>query len=123
MKSIVLIILAIIVLVFTWLSVVKPAKGHFFAGSWAMSGHKDAVTRLNEQESVDDQAISQKIRQAILDDKELSLNADRIQITTFNGHVTLKGVVKDQQEKSNIERKALAVEHVQQVNNQLTIGS
>ncbi len=123
MKPTVLIVLAAIVLVFAWLSVVKPAKGHFFgANSWAMGGHKDAATQLNEQESVDDRAISQKIRQAIVDDKDLSLNADNIKITTFNGYVTLKGTVKDQQEKNSIEHKALAVEHVRHVNNQLTIG-
>ena len=53
-----------------------------------------------------DRAITQKIRKAIVDDSSLSTYAHNIKIITQDGKVTLRGPVRSEDEKSNVEAKA-----------------
>lgn len=78
-----------------------------------------ALTSGNQSESEADRTITQKIRQAIMDDNSLSNNAKNIKIMTINGVVTLRGPVENNREKTEIGKKARAVTGVKNVENQL----
>jgi hyperosmotically inducible periplasmic protein len=56
-----------------------------------------------------DRDITKKIRMAVHNDKSLSTYAHNVKIITQDGRVTLKGPVRSDDEKSNIENKATAV--------------
>jgi hyperosmotically inducible protein len=69
-----------------------------------------------------DRAITQKIRKAIHEDKTLSTYAHNIKIIAQDGKVTLRGPVRSQEEKTNIEAKAVAVAGPDNVTDQLEIA-
>jgi osmotically-inducible protein OsmY len=77
------------------------------------------VTTQSESEA--DVRITAAIRKAIVDDNSLSVNAHNVKVTTSGGSVTLRGPVKSEQEKANIEAKAKQVAGVLKVNNLLEI--
>lgn len=79
------------------------------------------VTPPNQTESEADRAITQKIRQAIMADDSLSINAKNIKIVTMNGVVTLRGPVASLQEKDLITKKVTAIQGVVRVDNQLEV--
>src|SRR4029077_513424 len=56
-----------------------------------------------------DRAITQKIRKAIHEDNNLSTYAHNIKIITQDGKVTLRGPVRSEEEKTNLQAKAVAV--------------
>jgi hyperosmotically inducible periplasmic protein len=80
-----------------------------------------ALTSGNQSESEGDRTITQKIRQAIVDDDSLSTNAKNVKIITVNGVVTLRGPVNNDRERNEIANKARAVSGVKNVDNQLEI--
>ena len=55
-------------------------------------------------------------------DKTLSTYSHNIKIITQNGKVTLKGPVRSDEEKSNIEAKAAAVVGADNVSDLLTVA-
>jgi len=69
-----------------------------------------------------DRAITQKIRKALHEDHSLSTYAHNIKIITQDGKVTLRGPVRSEDEKNNIQTKAVAVAGEQNVTNQLEIA-
>jgi hyperosmotically inducible periplasmic protein len=69
-----------------------------------------------------DRAITQKIRKAIHEDKSLSTYAHNIKIITQDGKVTLRGPVRSEDEKSNLQAKATEVAGQDNVTNQLEIA-
>jgi osmotically-inducible protein OsmY len=68
-----------------------------------------------------DRAITQKIRKAIHEDKTLSTYAHNIKIITQEGKVTLRGPVKSEEEKGNLQAKAVEVAGQDNVTNQLEV--
>src|SRR5437867_7358184 len=56
-------------------------------------------TSGDQSNSSADVKTTQSIRQTLMKDKELSTTAKNIKIITANGHVTLRGPVKTDQEK------------------------
>lgn len=68
-----------------------------------------------------DRAITQKIRKAIHEDKNLSSYAHNVKVITQDGKVTLRGPVRSEDEKDNIQAKAVAVAGEENVTNQLEI--
>jgi osmotically-inducible protein OsmY len=68
-----------------------------------------------------DRATTQKIRKAIHDDQSLSTYAHNIKIITQNAKVTLRGPVQSEDEKNNVEAKAVSVAGQDNVNNQLKV--
>jgi len=77
----------------------------------------------NQSENEADRTITQNIRQAITADDSLSTNAKNVKIITNDGTVTLRGPVKSEKEKTDIEAKAKQVAGVKRVDNQLEIAS
>lgn len=86
--------------------------------------NKDQTNPTADQQKMNpaDRAITQKIRKAIHEDTTLSTYAHNVKIITQDGKVTLRGPVRTEDEKSNIEAKAVAVAGQGNVTNQLEIA-
>lgn len=81
----------------------------------------DEITPDKQSENEKDRIITQNIRRAIIADDELSMNGKNIKIITIGGTVTLRGIVENNQERDSIEKKALTVSGVQNIDNQLDV--
>ena len=77
----------------------------------------------DQSENEADRTITQNIRQALTADDSLSTNAKNIKIITNDGTVTLRGPVKSEKEKTDIETKAKQVAGVKRVDNQIEVAS
>ncbi|MGC1485410.1 MAG: BON domain-containing protein [Candidatus Acidiferrum sp.] len=86
--------------------------------------NKDQTSPTADQQKMNpaDQAITRKIRKAIHEDTTLSTYAHNIKIITQDGKVTLRGPVRSEDEKSNIEAKAVTVAGQGNVTDQLEIA-
>jgi hyperosmotically inducible periplasmic protein len=80
-------------------------------------------TAGDQSENEADRTITQNIRKALTADDSLSTNAKNVKIITNDGTVTLRGPVKSEKEKTDIEAKAKQVAGVKSVDNQLEIAS
>jgi osmotically-inducible protein OsmY len=69
-----------------------------------------------------DRAITQRIRKAIHHDRSLSIHGRNIKIYIQDGKVILRGPVQSQEEKGNLEAKAISVAGQENVSNQLEIA-
>lgn len=69
-----------------------------------------------------DREITRQIRRAVVEDKSLSMMAHQAKIITKNGQVTLRGVVRTEEEKKALEEKAAAVAGAGKVTNQLKVS-
>lgn len=83
---------------------------------------KGAATADQQKENASDRAITQKIRQALVDDKSLSTYAHNVKVVAQDGQVTLKGPVRSENEKKTIEAKAVEVAGAGHVSNQITVA-
>jgi len=88
----------------------------------ARDQNKDAVTADQQKENQPDRETARQIRRAIIKDKSLSTYAHNVKIITQDGKVTLRGPVRSEEEKSNIEAKAVVVAGQGNVTNQLEIA-
>ena len=86
--------------------------------------NKDQTNPSADQQKMNpaDRALTQKIRKAIHEDSTLSTYAHNIKIISQDGKVTLRGPVRSEEEKSNIEAKAVAVAGQGNVTDQLEIA-
>lgn len=86
--------------------------------------NKDQTKPTADEQNINpaDRSITQKIRKAIHEDTTLSTYAHNVKIITQDGKVTLRGPVRSEEEKSNIEAKAVAVAGQGNVTNQLEIA-
>ena len=66
----------------------------------------ETQTSGDQSNSSADLKITQAIRQALMKDSELSTTAKNVKIITNNGQVTLRGPVKNAQEKAKIDQLA-----------------
>jgi hyperosmotically inducible periplasmic protein len=86
--------------------------------------NKDQASPTADEQKMNpaDRAITQKIRKAIHEDQSLSTYAHNIKIITQDGKVTLRGPVRSEDEKNNLQAKAAAVAGEENVTNQLEIA-
>jgi hyperosmotically inducible periplasmic protein len=86
--------------------------------------NKDQTGPTADQQKMNpaDRAITQKIRKAVHDDTGLSTYAHNIKIIAQDGKVTLRGPVRSEDEKSNLQAKAVAVAGRENVTNQLEVA-
>ena len=86
--------------------------------------NKDQASPTADQQKMNpgDRAITQKIRKAIHEDKSLSTYAHNIKIITQDGKVTLRGPVRSEEEKNNLQAKAVAVAGAENVTSQLEVA-
>jgi hyperosmotically inducible protein len=83
--------------------------------------NKGAVTAGQQKMNPTDRNNTKQIRSAIMKDKSLSTYAHNVKIISQSGKVTLKGPVRSEDEKTNIEAKAAAVVGADNVTNQLEV--
>jgi hyperosmotically inducible periplasmic protein len=83
--------------------------------------NKNTDTAEKQSNSKDDVALTQKIRQAVMKDGSLSMNAKNAKIIAQDGKITLKGPVDSQQEKDTIAAKAGEIAGKDKVDNQLEV--
>jgi hyperosmotically inducible protein len=83
--------------------------------------NRDTNTAEKQSSSKDDLALTQKIRQAVMKDGSLSMNAKNVKIIAQNGKITLKGPVESQQEKDAIATKAGEIAGKDNVDDQLEV--
>ena len=85
--------------------------------------NKDQAGPTADQQKMNpsDRAVTQKIRKAIHEDQSLSSYAHNIKVITQDGKVTLRGLVRSEEEKSNLEAKAVSVAGQENVTNQLDV--
>jgi hyperosmotically inducible protein len=83
--------------------------------------NRDTNTAEKQSSSKDDLALTQKIRQAVMKDGSLSMNAKNVKIIAQNGKITLKGPVESQQEKDAIATKAGEIAGKDNVEDQLEV--
>ena len=81
-----------------------------------------APTADQQKMNAADRATTQKIRKAIHEDTTLSTYAHNIKVITQDGKVTLRGPVRSEEEKNNLQAKAVAVAGEGNVTNQLEIA-
>jgi hyperosmotically inducible protein len=86
--------------------------------------NKDQTPPTADQQKMNssDRAITQKIRKSIHQDTSLSTYAHNIKVITQDGKVTLRGPVRSEDEKNNLQAKAVAVAGTENVTNQLEIA-
>src|ERR1700692_1789794 len=86
--------------------------------------NKDQTSPTADQQKANptDRAITQKIRKAVHDDNSLSTYAHNIKIITQDGKVTLRGPVRSEDEKNNLQAKAETVAGQENVTNRLEIA-
>jgi hyperosmotically inducible protein len=80
-----------------------------------------ALTPMDQGKSAADLDITAQIRQEIMADQGMSMNAKNVKIITIDGRVTLRGVVNTSEEKSRIAEIALRIAHQGNVDNQLEV--
>jgi len=81
----------------------------------------DTKTSGDQSNSTADLKITQAIRQALMKDSELSTTAKNIKIITNNGQVTLRGPVKNAQEKTKIGQLARSAAGGASIDDQLDV--
>ena len=77
------------------------------------------LTPEDQKETESDIKITADIRQAIIKNKSLSVNAQNVKIITRNGVVTLRGPVASEAESMKLQKIAKKTRGVVRVDNQL----
>jgi hyperosmotically inducible periplasmic protein len=83
---------------------------------------QSAPTADNQKMNASDREITQKIRKSIHQDSSLSTYAHNIKIISQDGKVTLRGPVRSEDDKRNLQAKAVAVAGDGNVTNMLEIA-
>jgi hyperosmotically inducible protein len=80
-------------------------------------------TAGQQKNSTSDREIAQQIRRNIVKDKSLSTYAHNVKVVVQNGSVTLKGPVRNEDEKKAIESKAAEITGADKVTNEIEVAS
>ena len=83
---------------------------------------KGAVTADQQKENPTDRDIARKIRKVLMEDKTLSGYAHNVKVIAQDGQVTLKGPVRSDAEKRNVEAKAAAIAGAGHVTNDMSVA-
>jgi hyperosmotically inducible protein len=80
----------------------------------------------SQSQTADDQTNADRlttagVRKAIVADKKLSTYAHNVKIITHDGHVTLKGPVKSEEEKQQVLADAASAHPAANISNELTV--
>lgn len=72
-------------------------------------------------QSMNDEDVSQAVRNAIANDPTIAQNLDNVYINTVNGEVTLSGIVTSDTIRTAIENKAKTIAGPYNVNNNIVV--
>ena len=81
-----------------------------------------APTADQQKETAADRELTRSIRQALMEDKDLSTYAHNVKIITQAGQVTLKGPVRTEEEKRVVVAKATAAAGAGNVADQMSVA-
>lgn len=81
----------------------------------------ETQTSGDQSNSSADLKITQAIRQALMKNSELSITAKNIKVITNNGQVTLRGPVRNAQEKAKINQLAKSAAGDAKIDDQLDV--
>jgi osmotically-inducible protein OsmY len=81
-----------------------------------------AVTADQQKMNPEDRELARKIRKSVYDDKSLSTYAHNVKIIVRDGSVTLRGPVRDLNEKDTIGKKATEIAGAAKVTNDLEVA-
>lgn len=81
------------------------------------------MTPVDQGSSEADVALTQRVRQALVADDALSINAKNVKVITRDGTVTLRGVVDSVEERTRVASTASAVAGVGECINELEVQS
>ena len=87
----------------------------------ASDKNRKADTAEQQSNSKEDLALVQRIRQAVVKDDSLSMNAKNVKIIVRQGKVLLRGPVETPQEKANLAAKARQIAGPGNVEDQLEV--
>lgn len=82
-----------------------------------------ALTPGDQGESEADRELTRQVRQSVMQEDGLSMNAKNVKIITQNGVVTLRGPVDSDTEKSRIASLAQSASGAKRVDNQLQVAA
>jgi osmotically-inducible protein OsmY len=97
-----------------------PAPDNSAANAKANS--ETGITAQEASNAESDVKLTAKIRQALVKDKKLSTYAHNVKIITENGQVVLKGPVKSEAEKQDVESKAGRIAGADRVRSELEVA-
>jgi osmotically-inducible protein OsmY len=100
---------------FTWQEIQQPDNSK-------NNQDRSSPTADQQKSNASDQAITRGIRKSIMSDKSLSTYAHNVKIITQNGKVTLRGPVRSDEEKANIESKAAVVAGQENVTSRIEVA-
>lgn len=83
----------------------------------------DTLTPQDQSNAKSDIEVLAAVRSAIVDDKNLSIAAHNVKIMVLKGAVTLRGPVKNANEKARVEELARNVAGVVSIDNRLDIDT
>jgi osmotically-inducible protein OsmY len=83
--------------------------------------NKNTDTAEKQSNSKDDLALTQKIRQAVVEDGSLSMNAKNVKIIARGGKITLQGPVDSQAERNAVATKAREIAGKDKVEDHLEV--
>ena len=81
------------------------------------------LTATDQGTSPEDVLITQSVRQALTDNRGLSTEAQTVTVTTHNGAVTLRGQVKNAEERLAVALAAQRTAGVRRVDDQLQLDA
>ena len=82
---------------------------------------REEPTADQAKNNTSDRVMMQQIRKSLVGDKSLSTYAHNVKVIARNGHVTLKGPVRSEEEKRAIEEKAANIAGAENVTDELTV--
>jgi len=88
-------------------------------GTKMQSSEREAKAMEDKGATPTDQALNQRIRQALSGDMTLATAIQRVHFDTDNGEVTLHGSVATDKQKADIAAKVQQIAGVKKVDNQL----
>ena len=97
------------------------SAGLYLFAPLAANAQSQAVPAILKMSKAD-RELTQKIRKAVVADKNLSVEAHNIHISAQDGSVTLLGSVKSDDEKKAIDDKANEIAGAGKVISQLTVS-
>ena len=118
MKRLILSLLCLSILTFSALAQDKPADNSA-RNERDRSG--ETKTSGDQSNSSEDIKITAAIRRAVMKDHSLTMTAKNVKIITVGGLVTLRGPVKNAEEKTKIDQLAKAAAPGAQIDNQLEV--
>ncbi len=80
-------------------------------------------TPIDQSNAAADLNISAQIRKQLMADDSLSSDAKNVKVITRDGTVVLRGTVKSDAEKANVEAKAVSVAGMNRVDNELDVAA